>query len=57
MVIEIISLAMSLGLSVWVILTAIKLVKPMIKAITDRNKAVTRACTAYADKWDKECNK
>lgn len=55
MVIEIISLVFSLGISTWLGLTAIKLVKPMIKAITDRNKAVTRACVAYADKWDKEC--
>lgn len=57
MIVDLISLAISAGISIWLGFKILKLVTPMIKAITDRNKAITRACAAYADKWDKECLK
>ena len=56
-IIEILSLAISAGISIWLGFKLLKLITPMIKAITERNKAITRACAAYAEKWDKECAK
>ena len=57
MIVDLISLVISAGISIWLGFKILKLVTPMIKAITERNKAITRACAAYADKWDKECAK
>lgn len=55
MIVDLISLAISAGISIWLGFKLLKLISPMIKAKTEQNKAITRACSAYADKWDKEC--
>lgn len=49
-IIEIISCAASIGISIWLGVKLLKLVTPMIKAITERNKAFTHAANAFADK-------
>ena len=54
--IEILSLATSAGISIWLGFKVLKLITPMVKAKTEQNKAITRACAAYADKWDMEQN-
>lgn len=55
MIVDLISTAISAGISIWLGFKLLKLITPMIKAKTEQNKAITRACSAYADKWEKEC--